>query len=278
MFNRKAVIFSVDILSLITQFLPDGQWLNFALSSKTIMRNLEARKYIKVTRVESSLVRWAILLGYVMNVQTSYVIAADGDLELLLWAYANECPWDEWTYNIAAKNGHVKILEWARENRHFFADNIGAYANEKARDWLQIETSQFEPYDSDLLGATYRGKPYIVSLLLKDGRANPVANNNWVIRTAVKENYSEITALLLKDGRADPRANENEAMHAAVTMEYTDILALLLQDGRADPRVAIHSAICKGNIEIVAMLRRDERISEAQFGRFFRERYNVTLL
>jgi hypothetical protein len=35
---------------------------------------------------------------------------------VLKWARENDCPWNEWTCENAAKGGHLEILKWAREN------------------------------------------------------------------------------------------------------------------------------------------------------------------
>ena len=37
-----------------------------------------------------------------------------GHLEVLQWARANGCPWDEDTCSMAAHNGHLEVLQWAR--------------------------------------------------------------------------------------------------------------------------------------------------------------------
>ena len=40
--------------------------------------------------------------------------AENGHLAVLQWARAQGCPWDEWTCAEAAKNGHLAALQWAR--------------------------------------------------------------------------------------------------------------------------------------------------------------------
>ncbi|KAG5191947.1 hypothetical protein JKP88DRAFT_274937 [Tribonema minus] len=42
--------------------------------------------------------------------------AEAGDLEVLQWAHANGCPWDQETCSGAASEGHLEILQWARAN------------------------------------------------------------------------------------------------------------------------------------------------------------------
>ena len=42
--------------------------------------------------------------------------ASGGHLEVLQWARANGCPWDEETCREAAEGGHLEVLQWARAN------------------------------------------------------------------------------------------------------------------------------------------------------------------
>jgi hypothetical protein len=42
--------------------------------------------------------------------------AGGGHVEVLQWARANGCPWDESTRANAAERGHLEVLEWARTN------------------------------------------------------------------------------------------------------------------------------------------------------------------
>jgi hypothetical protein len=46
----------------------------------------------------------------------SKLSAAKGWLDVLPWARANGCPWEESTCANAAKGGHLKVLQWARTN------------------------------------------------------------------------------------------------------------------------------------------------------------------
>ena len=46
------------------------------------------------------------------------IAAENGWLDLLKWARSNQTvsEWDSWTCSYAAENGHLEILKWAREN------------------------------------------------------------------------------------------------------------------------------------------------------------------
>ena len=42
--------------------------------------------------------------------------AHGGHLEVLQWARANGCPWDETTCEAAVARGHLDVVQWAKEN------------------------------------------------------------------------------------------------------------------------------------------------------------------
>ena len=44
------------------------------------------------------------------------IAAQNGWLDLLKWARKNGCDWDSYTCNYAAENGHLEILKWARDS------------------------------------------------------------------------------------------------------------------------------------------------------------------
>ena len=51
--------------------------------------------------------------GHVWGRTYASTLAKRGHFEVLKWARANGCPWDEATCAAAADGGHVSILEWA---------------------------------------------------------------------------------------------------------------------------------------------------------------------
>ena len=42
--------------------------------------------------------------------------AKNGHLHVLKWARENDCEWDFQTCRYAAQNGHLDVLKWARKN------------------------------------------------------------------------------------------------------------------------------------------------------------------
>jgi hypothetical protein len=71
-----------------------------------------------------------------------------------------------------------------------------------------ISLSDFDPSVlSELLQeASLNGHEKVVELLLKDGRADPTANNSLCLRWASTKVHLKVVELLLEDGRADPTA------------------------------------------------------------------------
>ena len=58
--------------------------------------------------------QWAASNNVPLSAQLCTVIAASGNLDLLIHARALGCAWDEFTCGAAAKGGHIHILEWMR--------------------------------------------------------------------------------------------------------------------------------------------------------------------
>jgi hypothetical protein len=49
------------------------------------------------------------------NEETCYLAAKGGHLEMLQWARENGCPWNWQTCWKAAEGGHLEVLKWASE-------------------------------------------------------------------------------------------------------------------------------------------------------------------
>ncbi|KAJ8609345.1 hypothetical protein CTAYLR_009299 [Chrysophaeum taylorii] len=60
--------------------------------------------------------KWARANGCPWDEVTCESAALGGHLDVLRWARANECPWDGATCAGAAKNGHLEVVKWARAN------------------------------------------------------------------------------------------------------------------------------------------------------------------
>jgi hypothetical protein len=60
--------------------------------------------------------KWARANGCPWNEDTCAQAAWGGHLEVLQWARANGCPWNEDTCAYAARGGHLEVLQWARAN------------------------------------------------------------------------------------------------------------------------------------------------------------------
>ena len=61
--------------------------------------------------------------------------AKDGSLNLIKWARANGCPWDEWTCAFAALGGQLEVLKWAITNGCAY-DRDKLCHMTKVKEWL----------------------------------------------------------------------------------------------------------------------------------------------
>ena len=61
-------------------------------------------------------VKWGVKRGYKISVNTTYIAAKLGRIDVLKWLRLQGCPWDELTCAYAAQNGHLDVLKWAVEN------------------------------------------------------------------------------------------------------------------------------------------------------------------
>jgi hypothetical protein len=62
------------------------------------------------------MLKWAHRNGCPWNEDTCAMAAKHGHLAVLQYARENGCPWDENTITCAARSSHLEILQWARES------------------------------------------------------------------------------------------------------------------------------------------------------------------
>ncbi|MDD4931744.1 MAG: ankyrin repeat domain-containing protein [Candidatus Colwellbacteria bacterium] len=108
-----------------------------------------------------------------------------------------------------------------------------------------------------------KGFDKVVDLLLKDGRADPTARDNYAIKVSTGYGHDKVVDLLLKDGRTDPTDDNNFAIRLASEKGFDKVVDLLLKDGRADPTTkdnyAIKVSSSKGFDKVVDLLLKDGR-------------------
>ena len=54
--------------------------------------------------------------GVPLDGNTCVCAASNGHLDILKWVVANGCPWDKWTCSNAASHGQLEVFRWAREH------------------------------------------------------------------------------------------------------------------------------------------------------------------
>lgn len=93
-----------------------------------------------------------------------------GHLDLLKWARASECPWDEETCKSACKNGHLDVFVWSRENECPF-DLSSCISNAQDNghwdilQWIQEHDEPLAPRETAPLVSD---APFNLSLFLED--------------------------------------------------------------------------------------------------------------
>jgi len=75
----------------------------------------------------------------------------------------------------------------------------------------------------------------MVKLLLENKQADPGANGNTAVITAVEKRYTEIVRLLVDDPRVDPSVNNDQLLKFAHKNSLEQIKEILLSDFRVDP-------------------------------------------
>lgn len=116
--------------------------------------------------------------------------------------------------------------------------------------------------------ASESGDLLTVMLLLGDDRVDPTARNNYAIRMASSNGHATVVHVLLADRRVvDPAASDNYAIRHAAQKGHTKIVQRLLNSGRVDPSAvdnyALKAASAFGYAEIVQMLLEDPRVRPA---------------
>ncbi|HEV7735865.1 MAG TPA: hypothetical protein VGO47_00590, partial [Chlamydiales bacterium] len=126
---NKSLVLPMDLINLISSFVPEKE--------RPILREV-CRRFATADAIQSakfteeiafaavrhgslSLFSWALPRLSASNMaklgpKICAEAAREGRLEILQWARANGCPWDESTCANAARNGYLEILQWARAN------------------------------------------------------------------------------------------------------------------------------------------------------------------
>lgn len=103
--------------------------------------------------------------------------------------------------------------------------------------------------------AARAGHVEVVRLLLKDGRINPGADDNYAIRWAARRGHTEVVRLLLEDGRVDPTDVNDEAIRLAIQKGHVEIVKLLIEHGcDPDDSNSIATAAERGHTDMVKLL------------------------
>jgi hypothetical protein len=114
---RMILQLHVDLLACINLWCGNAQPIWRHVCKRMSKVGVNSRKhYVShyVHRVE--LLNWARANGCPWNEKTCATVTEGGHLEVLQWARANGCQWCAETCYWAASGGHMEVLQWARAN------------------------------------------------------------------------------------------------------------------------------------------------------------------
>jgi hypothetical protein len=69
--------------------------------------------------------------------------------------------------------------------------------------------------------------------VLKEGKVDPITDNNKIFRLASANEHDGVVKFLLADGRADPTAENNDSIIMAAENGHESVVTILLHDSRS---------------------------------------------
>lgn len=174
-------------------------------------------------------------------------------------------------YIDAANQGHVEALRALLKFRPLPASYTTRFlcSIPKIRKFPQVFELCLKEFNMDPreLNPVIMGlydSPEVMKVLLEDGRANPRADDSYVLRWACSHGSFEVVKLLLVDGRADPSDRRQEAIGSACMSGNLELVKLLANDPRvniaAGANTPFRNAVVRNSVEIVRFLLADPRV------------------
>ena len=102
-------------LAIILEYTNEISIYCYYQTSKSNKKILSELIQTKMIRIDNK---------HLMRKNLCTIAAENGYLNILKWARKNYYPWDEKTCTNAAKNGHLNILKWCRKNKCTVSWNI----------------------------------------------------------------------------------------------------------------------------------------------------------
>jgi ankyrin repeat protein len=189
-----------DIIKLIIQFCPYGQW--FRLSKELSILASQAISPLNY-RTSKGVLHWALAKDKILAV-----------ISLLKDPRIDPSVEDNFAIRYASQNGYKAIVEILLKDNRVKPEDQHNYA---------------------IRWASTNGHKEIVEILLKDSRVNPADKSNYAIRYATMNGHKEIVKILLQDHRVNPSDENNFAIRFASQNGHREIVEMLLQDHRVNP-------------------------------------------
>ncbi len=154
----------------------------------------------------------------------SAAAAKNGHLKILQWARANDCPWDEQTCSEAASAGHFEVLKWAVENgcpwdQSFICKNAATFGQLEMLQWARAKGC---PWGQETCNAAVKGGHFeVLKWAIASGCPYSV-HQCFDIVTGFPENsqrHEEIFQFLDTSARI-AATGDLEALKAAIAQGY----------------------------------------------------------
>ena len=124
--------------------------------------------------------------------------AKNGHLEVLKWARENGCDWNSLTCAYAAENGHLEVLKWARENGCDWDSSTCAYAAENGH--LEVlKWARENGCDWDYWTCAYAAENGHLEVL-KWARENGCDWDSWTCTYAAENGHLEVLKWARENG------------------------------------------------------------------------------
>jgi hypothetical protein len=130
-------------------------------------------------------------------------------------------------------------ISWRNLHKYVKGDPIGKVINRCIDDnkytYLNTILKTGINCDACLKYAVENNKVQAVKIMMRYPQINPRFQNNYLIKSACADGYSEIVEILLKDPRTNPAAENNYCISWAARRANVDVVKLLLEDPRVYP-------------------------------------------
>ncbi len=162
--------------------------------------------------------------GFNMNTVCEYA-ALNGHLSVLQWARENGCEWNSNTCAFAAKNGHLSVLQWSHKNGCEWNSNTCAFAAKNGHlpvlQWACANGCKWDNWTCAY--AALNGHLSVLQWV----RANGCKWDNWTCAYAARNGHLSV----LQWARANGCSWDNKTYAYAKKNNHPELLKWALENG-----------------------------------------------